>query len=77
MADEEMLETGDETVEQPTIDEGAEGAEFVPEASTKPKNDIYTLLLIVGFVAFLTGCILGGNELYDFYDVTFWVLSKK
>ena len=77
MADEEeIVEGGDETIEQPAVDASA-GAEFVPEASSKPKNDIYTLLLIVGFVAFLTGCILAGNELYNFYDVQFWVITKK
>lgn len=52
------------------------GAEFVPEAQLKPKSDVYTLLLILTFVTFLAGCIIAGRELYEHYDVQFWVFDK-
>lgn len=53
------------------------GAEFVPEAVLKPKSDVYTVLLILTFVAFLAGAILAGREAWEHYDVQFWVFSKK
>lgn len=53
------------------------GAEFVPEAALKPKSDVYTVLLILTFVAFLAGAILAGREAWEHYDVQFWVFSKK
>ena len=52
------------------------GAEFVPEAALKPKSDVYTAMLILAFVVFLGGCILAGRELWEFYDVQFWVFTK-
>src|SRR5262245_58034240 len=67
--------------EEVVEDEGAEeaapaGAEFVPEQSLKPKSDVYTLVLILTFCAFLAGCILAGREAYEHYDVQFWVFDK-
>ncbi len=53
------------------------GAEFVPEAALKPKSDVYTVLLILTFVAFLAGAILSGREAWEHYDVQFWVFGKK
>jgi len=53
------------------------GAEFVPEAALKPKSDVYTVLLILTFIAFLAGAILSGREAWEHYDVQFWVFSKK
>jgi len=60
-------------------EEGApvEGAEFVPEAAAKPRSDVYTVLLILAFLAFVAGCIIAGRELYEDYDVQFWVFTKK
>jgi hypothetical protein len=55
----------------------AEGAEFVPDAGTKPKSDVYTMLLILSFVVFLAGCIVAGRELWEHYDVQFWMFTKK
>jgi hypothetical protein len=49
----------------------------VPEISAKPKPDVYTALLVLAFLAFAVGIGLAGNELNDFYDVQFWVFSKK
>ncbi len=51
--------------------------EFVPEQTHKPKSDVYTLILILTFVAFLTGCIVAGREAWENYDVQFWVFSKQ
>jgi hypothetical protein len=70
MADDETEDIG---VEQ----EGAPaGAEFVPEASHKPKSDVYSLVLILTFVAFLAGSIVAGREAWEHYDVQFWVFNK-
>ena len=73
MADEEIVE-GEEIREEAVP---VAGAEFVPEAAMKPKSDIYTMLLILGFVTFLAGCIVAGRELWEIYDVQFWVFEKK
>jgi hypothetical protein len=51
--------------------------EFVPEQTHKPKSDVYTLILILTFVAFLTGCIVAGREAWENYDVQFWVFTKN
>jgi hypothetical protein len=51
--------------------------EFVPEQTHKPKSDVYTLILILTFVAFLAGCIVAGREAWENYDVQFWVFSKQ
>lgn len=74
--------TGDEidegmTAEQPMEEGQLRGAEFAPEAPSKPKPDVYTVMLIVAFVAFLTGVLITATELHEFYDVQFWVFSKK
>ena len=53
------------------------GAEFVPEASHKPKSDVYSLILILTFLAFLAGSIVAGREAWEHYDVQFWVFSKE
>src|SRR6516164_5528078 len=50
--------------------------EFVPEQTHKPKSDVYTLILILTFVAFLAGCIVAGREAWENYDVQFWVFTK-
>ena len=42
----------------------------------KPRADVYSLILILTFCAFLVGCIIAGNEAYDHYDVEFWVFEK-
>ncbi len=52
------------------------GAEFVPEASHKPRSDVYSLVLILTFVAFLAGSIVAGREAWEHYDVQFWVFTK-
>ncbi|MBV8879744.1 MAG: hypothetical protein JO332_07270, partial [Planctomycetaceae bacterium] len=45
-----------ESVEAVEAEEAAPAAtEFVPEQTHKPKSDVYTLILVLTFVAFLTG----------------------
>ena len=75
----DILEGEDMMEDTGAIDDGGAmaGAEFVPEAPGKPKSDVYTLLLILTFVAFLTGIIIAGKELYEAYDVQFWVFTKE
>ncbi len=68
MADEEEVEAEEEA--------GPAGAEFVPEQSSKARSDVFTLILILTFVAFLGGCILSGREAWEHYDVQFWVFNK-
>ncbi len=73
MADEEIVEGAEEAQDEVA----EEGAEFVPESGLKPRSDVYSLILILTFVGFLAGCIVAGRELWDHYDVQFWVFSKK
>lgn len=61
----------------PVEEGGVEGAEFVPDASLKPRSDVYTLLLILSFLVFIAGCIVAGMELHENYDVQFWGMFKK
>ncbi len=70
--------------EEVVEDEGAEEAEeqgggraFVAPDAAKPKSDAFTVLLVLSFVAFLTGIVLAGMELHEYYDVQFWVFSKQ
>ena len=69
MADEEEVVEGAEA--QPAA------TEFVPEASGKPKSNVYTTLLILAFVAFFAGSWIAGNEAYSHYDVQFFGIFKK
>jgi hypothetical protein len=73
MADEEEIVEGEEAVEE----SAPAGREFVPTAAAKPKSDAYTAMLVLGFLGFLTSIILAGMELYEYYDVQFWVFTKK
>jgi len=71
----------EENVEDTEAMESAEEAapaatEFVPEQAHKPKSDVYTMILILTFVAFLTGCVVAGREAWENYDVQFWVFTK-
>jgi len=71
----------EENVEDTEAMEASEEAapaatEFVPEQTHKPKSDVYTMILILTFVAFLTGCIVAGREAWENYDVQFWVFTK-
>src|SRR5215470_10222282 len=68
MADEEVVE-GEEA--QPAA------TEFVPEASGKPKSNVYTALLVLTFCAFFAGCWLAGREAWEHYDVQFFVFTKQ
>ena len=72
MAREENIEEGLEVQPGPV-----EGAEFVPEAALKPKSDVYTVLLVLGFLVFLGGSIVAGRELWEHYDVQFWMFTKQ
>ena len=66
-----------ESIEATEAEEAASAAtEFVPEQTHKPKSDVYTLILILTFVAFLTGCVVAGREAWENYDVQFWVFTK-
>jgi len=64
-----------ESMEQ-AEDAAPAATEFVPEQTHKPKSDVYTMLLILTFLAFLTGCIVAGREAWENYDVQFWVFTK-
>ena len=67
----------DETESLEAQEEAAPAAtEFVPEQTHKPKSDVYTMLLILTFLAFLGGCIVAGREAWENYDVQFWVFNK-
>ena len=70
MADEEEVTEGAEEA-QPAA------TEFVPEASAKPKSNVYTAILVLSFCAFLAGCILSGREAWEHYDVQFWMFTKQ
>ena len=66
-----------ESMEASEAEEAAPAAtEFVPEQASKPKSDVYTLILILTFVAFLAGCVVAGREAWENYDVQFWVFTK-
>src|SRR4029079_14349674 len=68
----------EETEAMEAEEEAAPAAtEFVPEQTHKPKSDVYTLIRILTFVAFLTGCVVAGREAWENYDVQFWVFSKQ
>jgi len=70
-------ENVEETESMDAAEEAAPAAtEFVPEQTHKPKSDVYTMILILTFVAFLTGCIVAGREAWENYDVQFWVFTK-
>jgi len=64
-----------ESMEQ-AEDSAPAATEFVPEQTHKPKSDVYTMLLILTFLAFLTGCVVAGREAWENYDVQFWVFTK-
>jgi hypothetical protein len=68
MADEENVDT-----------EGADAGqgEFVPAKPVKPKSDVYTTMLILAFLAFLTGAIVSGREAWEHYDVQFGMFEKR
>ena len=74
MADEENPEETEEMVQE---DAAPAATEFVPEQTHKPKSDVYTMLLVLTFLAFLSGCIVAGREAWENYDVQFWVFSKQ
>jgi len=70
-------ENVEDTEAMDSAEEAAPAAtEFVPEQTHKPKSDVYTMILILTFVAFLTGCIVAGREAWENYDVQFWVFTK-
>ena len=72
--DEEEITEDTEALEQ---EEAAPAAtEFVPEQAHKPKSDVYTMLLVLTFLAFLAGSIVAGREAWENYDVQFWVFNK-
>ena len=53
------------------------GAEFVPEATHKPKSDVYSAMLILTFLVFLAGAIVAGREAWEHYDVQFYMFTKE
>jgi hypothetical protein len=70
-------ENVEDTEAMDNAEEAAPAAtEFVPEQTHKPKSDVYTMILILTFVAFLTGCVVAGREAWENYDVQFWVFTK-
>jgi hypothetical protein len=69
-------ENADDTEEMAHEDAAPAATEFVPEQTHKPKSDVYTMILILTFLAFLTGCIVAGREAWENYDVQFWVFTK-
>lgn len=73
--DEEEITEDTEALEQ---EEAAPAAtEFVPDQAHKPKSDVYTMLLVLTFLAFLAGSIVAGREAWENYDVQFWVFNKE
>ncbi len=76
--EEEPVEETEAMEAEAAEEEAAPAAtEFVPEQTHKPKSDVYTLILILTFVAFLTGCVVAGREAWENYDVQFWVFTKQ
>jgi hypothetical protein len=73
MADEENPEDTEEMAQE---DAAPAATEFVPEQTHKPKSDVYTMLLVLTVLAFLTGCVVAGREAWENYDVQFWVFTK-
>jgi hypothetical protein len=69
-------ENAEDTEEMAQEDAAPAATEFVPEQTHKPKSDVYTLILILTFLAFFTGCIVAGREAWENYDVQFWVFTK-
>jgi hypothetical protein len=60
------------------VDEAQPAAtEFVPEASGKPKSNVYTTLLVLTFCAFFAGSWVAGNEAWQHYDVQFFGIFTK
>ena len=89
MADEENIDD-QETVEEEAVTEADAGeapveeeaaapkaSEFIPDILQKPKNDDYTALMILTFAAFFIGAIIAGRELWEHYDVQFFIFGKK
>jgi len=75
--EENVEETESMEAAEAEAEEAAPAAtEFVPEQASKPKSDVYTLILILTFVAFLAGCVVAGREAWENYDVQFWVFTK-
>ena len=72
--DEEEVTEGIEPQEEEV---SAAGAEFVPEASHKPKSDVYSAMLILTFLVFLAGSIVAGREAWEHYDVQFYMFTKE
>ena len=73
--DEEEITEDTEAMEQE--DAAPAATEFVPEQAHKPKSDVYTMLLVLTFLAFLAGSIVAGREAWENYDVQFWVFNKE
>jgi len=74
--------TSEVTQEAPLLEELPQGPADVPQVpafpiDVKPRSDLYTLMLILSFVTFITVAILAGNEAYDHYDVQFWLFKKE
>lgn len=74
--------TSELTQEAPLLEELPEGPAEVPQVpafpiDVKPRSDIYTLMLILSFITFVTVAILAGKEAYDHYDVQFYVFGKE
>ena len=66
-----------EGIEAQEEEGSAAGAEFVPEASHKPKSDVYSAMLILTFLVFLAGSIVAGREAWEHYDVQFYMFTKE
>ncbi|MBI3855654.1 MAG: hypothetical protein HY293_08180 [Planctomycetes bacterium] len=73
---EEEANVEDTEAMEATEDAAPAATEFVPEQAHKPKSDVYTMILILTFVAFLAGCVVAGREAWENYDVQFWVFTK-
>jgi hypothetical protein len=74
--------TSELTQEAPLLEELPEEPAHVPQVpafpiDVKPRSDIYTMMLILSFITFVTVAILAGNEAYNHYDVQFYVFSKE
>lgn len=74
--------TSEVTQEAPLVEEEIpQPEEPIPQVpafpiDVKPKSDVFTLMLVIIFLALVGTATLAGMEAYEHYDVQFWVFDK-
>jgi hypothetical protein len=58
-----------EAVEEEYEDDFAEDVAYVPQQYAKPKSDVWTLLLVLGFMFILSAMVIMCVELNDVYQI--------